>query len=150
MSLFSASPPPRICGGCMAWMAGTSPRLSGSAGGERKSELSRASRRDRSWLGEATDRPSMHEVGADGAGEGERGLDDNLSLLRQAQEQEGDERHGELDADGVLAAAEEPPDLKGLLDPAEEQLDLPAALVERRDFLGGGGRGGCPGGEDRY
>jgi hypothetical protein len=43
-----------------------------------------------------------------------------------------------LDAHGVLRGAQELGDFEDLLDPAEEQLDGPAALVEVGDFLGAG------------
>ena len=43
-----------------------------------------------------------------------------------------------MDADGVLGGAEELGDFEGLFDPSEEQLDVPAALVEIGDVLGGG------------
>ena len=49
---------------------------------------------------------------------------------------DGDEHIGrngdpDLALDGVLGGAEEPLDAKMLLDPLEEQLDLPAALIKR-------------------
>ena len=47
------------------------------------------------------------QVGADEAGEGERAVDRRLRGLGQAQQQEGDQRDGDLDADGVFAGAEE-------------------------------------------
>ncbi len=78
----------------------------------------------------------MHQVGADEAGEGERARDDLLSSVRETQQQECDERHGDLDADGILRCAEEFPDPQRLLDPAEEQLDLPSLLIEIGDDLG--------------
>ena len=81
---------------------------------------------------------SMHEIRADEAGEGERAVDDLGGVLSEAQDEEGDEGYGDLDAHGVLGSAEEVTDFEGLLDPAEEQFDLPAALVEVGNFLGGG------------
>src|SRR5437016_2540434 len=111
-------------------MAGLVPRLSGSAMGQLEEHLVGVP-----WWAEVRSvelikRPPMHEVGADEPGEGERAFDDVLSRLSQSQQQEGDQRDGDLDADGVLGGAEEARDLEGLLDPAEEQLDGPAALVE--------------------
>ena len=88
--------------------------------------------------GEVVDASAVHEVGADQSGEGERAVDGSLSGLGQAQQQEGDEGDGDLDAHGVLTGAEEVADLQGLLDPAEEQLDSPAPPVERGDLVGGG------------
>ena len=46
----------------------------------------------------------------------------------------GDHRGQQLQADGVVAVAEELADVEMLLDPAEQQFDLPAAFVERCDF----------------
>src|SRR5262249_44796438 len=51
-----------------------------------------------------------------------------------AQEREGDHRRQDLQADGVVVVAEELADLEVLLDPAEEQLNLPAALVQGSDL----------------
>ena len=79
----------------------------------------------------------MHEVGPDEAGEGQWTAGGLGGCLRQAQQQIGDQGHGDLDTDGVLASAEEVFDLEGLFDPAEEQLDGPAAFVEVGDLLGG-------------
>ena len=44
----------------------------------------------------------------------------------------------ELRHNGVLGGSEEVADLEGLLDPAEEQFDLPASLVEVGDLVGRG------------
>ena len=78
----------------------------------------------------------MHKIGAHEPGEGERALDAVLGRLGEAQEQKGDEGNSDLDVHGILGGAEEAGDLEGLLDPAEEQLDGPAALVELGDLLG--------------
>ena len=40
----------------------------------------------------------MHEIGADEAREGEQSGDGRLCRLRDAQQEIGDERHGDLDA----------------------------------------------------
>ena len=50
------------------------------------------------------------------------------SNLREPQQQVGDERGDDLDAHRILAGAEKALDLQVLLDPLEEQLDLPALL----------------------
>ena len=42
----------------------------------------------------------------------------------------------DLDADGVFGRSPEPLDVEVLLHPFEEQLDLPAVLVEQSDFQG--------------
>jgi hypothetical protein len=59
------------------------------------------------------------------------------AAAEQAEQEPSDERNIDLDFDGVFAASEEPFDLEVLLDPLEEQLDLPALLVKRGDFAGG-------------
>ena len=56
--------------------------------------------------------------------------------LREPQQQVGDQRGDDLDAHRILAGAEEVADLQVLLDPLEEELDLPALLVECRDLCG--------------
>ena len=48
-----------------------------------------------------------------------------LSTMRELDQHEGDQRHRNLDAHGVLAGAVEVPQLQRLLDPAKEQLDIP-------------------------
>src|SRR6267142_4834735 len=69
---------------------------------------------------QAVDTSSVHQVGAHPPGESERRLHCRLSGLGETQQQESDQRHGDLDADGVFAGSEEMADLQGLLDPAEE------------------------------
>ena len=54
---------------------------------------------------EAVDALSMHEIGADQSGESERAFDRFLVGLGEAQQQVCDERHGDLDAYGVLGGA---------------------------------------------
>src|SRR5437773_9415075 len=51
-----------------------------------------------------------------------------------AQQDEGDHGCDELKANGVFGAAEKGADLQMLLDPSEQQLDLPTCLVEGGDF----------------
>jgi len=48
--------------------------------------------------------------------------------MQNAQQQEGDQRNIDLGAHGVFAAAEKAADLEVLLEPLEQQLDLPARL----------------------
>src|SRR5437763_16576661 len=111
-------------------MPGLEPRLSGLAWAEREAELGGTSDWAWSWLFETVDRPAVHEIGAHETGEGEQTLNGVLGIMSEAQEQESDERDGKLNAHGVLAFAEEMSDLQRLFDPAEEQFDLPAPLVE--------------------
>src|SRR5436190_23215227 len=54
-------------------------------------------------------------------------------LMQDAQQQKGDQRDIDLDAHGVLAAAEKAADLEVLLEPFEQQLDVPALFVELGD-----------------
>ena len=68
----------------------------------------------------------VHEIGADEAGESKWAFDALLCRLGNAEQQVGDQGYGQLDAHSVLAGAEELLDPQRLLDPAEEQLDLPS------------------------
>ena len=80
------------------------------------------------WRGkQLIDAAAEHQIGADEAGEGERAFDGVLGRLGQTQEHEGDQRHGDLEAHGVLAGADEVADFQRLLDPAEEQLNAPTS-----------------------
>src|ERR1700751_102068 len=53
-----------------------------------------------------------------------------------AQQDEGNHGGQDLQADGVLGSAEEASDVEVLLDPSEQQLDLPPRLVESSDLDG--------------
>jgi hypothetical protein len=75
------------------------------------------------WGEQLIDAAAVHQIGADKAGEGERAFDGVLSRLGETQQHEGDQRHGDLEAHGVLAGADEVADVERLLDPAEEQLN---------------------------
>src|SRR5688572_12305449 len=119
----------------MPWL---DPRLSGLERVETEGELSCIADDDWRMVEEGIERSLVHEVGADQAGEGERACDRFGGGLGEAQDKEGDESDGDLNAHGVLGDPEEMPDLQGLLDPAEEQLDLPATPVERGDLIGRG------------
>ena len=81
------------------------------------------------------DRAAVHEIGVDQSGKDERSLNAFLCGLGQTQQQEGDERDGNLDAYGILGGADEASDLEDLLDPTEEQLDGPTSAVEIGDLL---------------
>ena len=107
-------------------MAGHVPWLSGLALVPPERQLKRVEIGCRFGFEQAIKAPAMHQVRADQAGEGERAGDRRLGCLGQAEQQKGD-----LDAHGIFAGAEEATDFEGLLDPAEEQLDRPAALLER-------------------
>ena len=88
------------------------------------------------WPVELLDRSQLHQVDPHEAGEGKKAGDADVSGVRHAQQQVGDQCHRDLDAYGILAGAEELADLQRLLDPAEEQLDLPAGLIKIGDRLG--------------
>src|SRR5260221_85627 len=77
----------------------------------------------------------MHQIEAHQAGKGERAESAFLRGLGEAQQEEGDEGDGDLNAHGIFAGADELSDLQRLLDPAEEELDGPAPLVEVGDLL---------------
>jgi len=49
---------------------------------------------------------AVHEVGAREPGEAEQARDRALRGMGEAQEQEGNQRHSELNTDGVFASAE--------------------------------------------
>ena len=114
---------------------GLGPRLSGST--QVELVLSRVGGASGWWLCQVCKRPQVHEIGADEADEGEQTGGRSAGRGRQSQHQKDDQGDGDLDTDGILAGAEEALDLEVLLDPAEEQLDLPAGLVEGCDVGGG-------------
>src|SRR5258708_8532414 len=93
------------------------------------------------WLGwwgsleKFGDRAPMHQVGSDQAGEGERAGHDPVGVVSQAQQQKGDQRDRDLNANGVFGSSQEMADLQGLFDPSKEQLDRPSTLVEVGDVL---------------
>src|SRR5208282_5765378 len=119
-----------------AVMAAFTPRLSGSCRAPLDLCLPRVSNGWDRDLKQSVDGAPVHQIGADEAGEGGRSGDGTLPGMSEPQQQERDERNRDLDADGVLGGAEEAGDLQGLLDPAEEQLDLPALLVKIGNLLG--------------
>ncbi len=109
---------------------GVGPPLSGSRGAPLERQLRGAGGDRGLGFEEAVERSAMRQVEAHQASEGERAGDGALPGLGQPQQQKGNQRDGDLDAHSILAGAEKTADLEGLLDPAEEQLDRPAALVE--------------------
>ena len=86
-------------------MAGTSPRLSGLSCGPLKHELVWVLRQGLWRLEELMQVPQMHEIGAHEPGEGDRAGDGTLGGLRQAEQQKGEQRHRDLDANGVLGSS---------------------------------------------
>src|ERR1035437_1082676 len=77
--------------------------------------------------------PSEQEL-ADEFGEPEWKHGDAVCPRGDAQQQIGDHRGEDLQTDGILVGAEELADIEMLFDPPEQQLDLPAALVEGGDL----------------
>lgn len=117
-------------------MAGLDPRLSGSWFAWDEAALVGVAGFGGTWGEQGVKRAAVHEVGADQAREEERDLDRVLGGLGGAEQQAGEERGDELDADGVLGSAEDMADAQHLLDPAKEQLDGPTLLAEGGDLLG--------------
>lgn len=109
------------------WMPGSSPLLSGLDRGPLEGELIWIVGRRFWWVEQVVQVASVHQVGADEAGEGERTFDELLGGLGHPQQQEGDQGDGDLNADGVFAGAEEMADFQGLLDPAENN-----SMAQRR------------------
>src|SRR5262249_53492216 len=119
-------------------MAGLVPQLSGSGSAPLESQLIWTERRGSWGLEQAIDPATLHEIGADQAGEGELAVHGLLRGLCEPQQQKGDESDGDLDANSIVGGSEEASDFQGLLDPPKEQLDGPAALVEVSDLLRAG------------
>ena len=71
----------------------------------------------------------MHEVCRDEAREGKQTWNGMLQSMRHAQQQEGNQRDGDLNPHGVLGGTENVAEFEGMFDLTEEQLDLPAPLV---------------------
>jgi hypothetical protein len=67
-------------------------------------------------------------------GEAQRRHFDAIQPRCKAQEQIGDHGGEDLQANSRLVGAEERADIEMLLDPTEQEFDLPAALVEGRDL----------------
>jgi hypothetical protein len=66
-----------------------------------------------------------------------------FTIRYQPQQQERDQRDGDLNAHRILGGPDEALDLQALLDPAEEQLDLPAFHPDQqKDALRASGT--CP------
>ena len=74
---------------------------------------------------------AFEEELADQIGETQKRHANLVDVGGDAQQCKGDHRGEQLQANGVVVVAEEFADFEVLLDPAEQQFDLPAALVER-------------------
>ena len=77
----------------------------------------------------------MHQIDAYETGKSERAFYGGLCFLCHLQQQIGNQGDGDLDAYGILTAAQEMLNPQGLFDPLEEQFDGPAALIQIRDLL---------------
>src|SRR5580700_2324165 len=119
---------------CSFVMPGLDPRLSGLAEVPLERQLKRVEIWWRLSFEETIQTPAMHQIGADQSGEDERAVDDVLCRLGEAEQQKGNQRDGDLDAHGIFRGAEKAANFEHLLDPAEEQLDRPAPLVELGDL----------------
>ena len=62
-------------------------------------------------------------------------MHDLLRCLGHAQDEEGDQGDSDLNAHCVFGNADEALDSQGLLDPAEDQFDLPALFVKVGNLL---------------
>src|SRR5262245_30134239 len=88
---------------------------------------------DRCRFADLRNRASREQELADELSETDWQHGDAVDPRRDAQQQIGDHRREDLQPNGVLVVAEELADREMLLDPAEQQFDLPSALVERGD-----------------
>jgi hypothetical protein len=77
----------------------------------------------------------VHEVGAHESNEFEEAAGFFCDLLQGAQKKKGNQSDGDLDAHSVLRASDELRDPERLFHHPEEELHLPAALVEVGDLL---------------
>src|ERR1700681_3293591 len=89
---------------------------------------------DRWWGVDFRDRFSHEQALANEFGEAQLQHPYGIQTPRETQEQVGDHRSDDLQTNGVVVLAHELAEVEMLLDPAEQQLDLPAALVERRNL----------------
>ena len=92
---------------------------------------------DRWWLVDCRDLTTLENALGNEIGEPQDGDRDAVCPGRDTQQRISDHRGEELQADRVIVISQEPADLEMLLDPTKQQLDLPAAFVERGDLNGG-------------
>jgi hypothetical protein len=94
----------------------------------------RLARIDRRRLVNFYDRTSHEQPLANPFGETQVQHFQGVQAPGEAQEQICDHRCEDLQSDGVVVFGDEFPKIEVLLDPAEQKLDLPSALIERRDL----------------
>src|SRR5580704_15160167 len=88
-------------------------------------------------LVDAGDRFAQEEGEADELSEADRRHGKAMQARGDAQQEEGDHGGQDLQANGVVGASDEAADIEMLLDPSEQQLDLPSGLIEGGDLDGG-------------
>src|SRR4051812_43660806 len=115
-------------------MPGLDPLLSGLRPAEIKGLLGEVWWLRWVWQGERLVERASLEAGWREQPEQRLGADAGLAAqLGEADQQVRDQCGDDLQGDGIAAGAEEALQAQVLLDPLEEQLDLPAAFVERGD-----------------
>src|SRR5690349_18756985 len=82
------------------------------------------------------DRFSHEQALANELSEAQVQYSQGIQALHEAQQQIGDHRGDDLQTNGVVVPAHELAEVEMLLDPAKQELDLPTALVERRNLDG--------------
>src|SRR5690242_13622032 len=83
---------------------------------------------------------AVHKVPSDEVGEPvQAGVGRARGLLSDSDQEESDQSSDDLELDGIFRGSQELLDPEVLLDPLEEQFDLPPGLVEIGDFDGGCG-----------
>src|SRR5712671_5178441 len=89
------------------------------------------------WLFNGADLAAVEQALSDEVGKSEDWNRDAVGALGDPQQRIGDHCGEELQPDCIIIVSEELADLEVLLDPAEQEFDLPAAFVERGDGDGG-------------
>ena len=92
---------------------------------------------DGRWLLDCLEVPPIQEELLDEVGESQDRYRGAMATCGDADEGISNHCGEELQAYGIVAVAEELADAEMLLDPAEQELDLPAPLVELADLDGG-------------
>lgn|SRR5687767_8196961 len=91
------------------------------------------------WIEEFLDGFAVQEMTSDEIGDRvQADASGKHGLLSDSDQQEGDQGRDDLKLDGILRGTQELLDPEVLLDPFEEQLDLPAGLIEVGNFAGWG------------
>ena len=91
----------------------------------------------RRWLVDAGDRAALEEPGSNEIDKAEGRNFGSACGSDDAQQQVSNQGCEDLQADGVFGSAEEDADFQMLLDPSEQQLDLPTLSIKSGDFGGG-------------